>query len=72
MLPPVFTATNLFPSADEAIESHKFVGALVCVQIWAGAKLVTSNTETINKIVLMVFIACSLTKPPNLKTSSRM
>ena len=35
MTPPAATATNLLPSAEEAIEAQFVMGALVCVQTWA-------------------------------------
>jgi hypothetical protein len=36
-------ATNLVPSAEEAIETQFVLGALVCVQVWAKVGLGAVN-----------------------------
>jgi len=58
MPPRSATATNLVPSADEAMEVQFVFGALVCVQIWASAKLAVSKTVEANSRILKFFIGC--------------
>src|SRR5437667_7153694 len=43
MPPPLITATRLLPVAEAATAYQLFVGALVCVHVWANAKLKVAN-----------------------------
>jgi uncharacterized protein (UPF0212 family) len=54
LLPAV--ATNLVPSADEATAVQFVSGALVCVQVWANAKLAVSKAVEANSRIRKVFI----------------
>ena len=57
-LPPplLATATNLVPSADEAMAVQFVIGALVCVQVWASAKLAVNKVVKATSRFLKFFI----------------
>jgi len=50
------TATNLLPSADEAMEDHSPKGALVIVQVWATTEFKPHQAAAISSKILMGFI----------------
>lgn len=52
-----FTATSLFPSADEATQVQPpLVGALVSVQVWAETRLAVSKAVETTSRILKIFI----------------
>jgi len=53
---PSPAATSLVPSADEATQLQELVGALVCVQVWASAKLAVIKAIEATSRILKVFI----------------
>jgi hypothetical protein len=52
-------AANLVPSADETTRRQAMFGALVCVQVWASAKLAVSKAVRTTSRILKVFIGRS-------------
>ncbi len=52
MPPPLATATNLFPSADEARPAQFLIGALVGSQAWANAEFAPLQPAAISSRIL--------------------
>ena len=44
-LRPLFTATNLLPSAEEATENQKLLGAVVWTHVWASSDVLAPHKK---------------------------